>query len=444
MENAVNPELIHFSPTAMLVIIGLFIVFSAFFSAAEIGVTAVSRARIHQLKQQGNRSAKIVTKLRTEKESLIGAILLGNNVMNIAASTLATSLAIHAWGEEGVLYVTLIMTILVLVFAEVMPKTYALQFPEPVALAVAPLLRLIVIIFSPITYAIKMIVRATFRLFGVDVTGRDATSIPASDVIRGVIDLHHQEGNVIKQDRDMLGSILDLVAVSVSEIMTHRKRMETINADLPGDEIIRLAISSMHSRIPLWQGNSDNIIGVLHVKNLLREMGARGRNLTNQMIIKLAAKPWFIPETTSLKDQLLAFRQRQQHFALVVDEYGGLKGLVTLEDILEEIVGEIDDEHDQRETSIQRKRDGSFVIDGNMTIRDTNRKLEWSLPDENASTLAGLVIHNAEIIPDIGEQFEFHGYSFIIEGRNGNQLTKIRVQKIPELIPDSDNEAEDV
>ncbi|MGB1540262.1 MAG: HlyC/CorC family transporter, partial [Rickettsiales bacterium] len=365
-----------------LVIIAFLLLLSAFFSGSETGLTAITRARIYRLEQDGNKRAKMVHTLRNRKEDLIGTILLGNNLVNIAASALATSAAIKLWGENGVFYVTLIMTSLVLVFAEVMPKTYAINNPERVALSIAPIFMVLVKIFAPITALIQIIINALLRIFGVDLKP-GTTLISATDMLRGAIELQHREGDIVKLDRDMLGGILDLAEIDVEEVMVHRKNMTAIDINLPPSEIIQFAVVSGHSRIPLWEEDSDNIIGILHIRDLMRaihEYGASG--VTHNIIRFLLSEPWFIPETTSLRDQLLAFRRQRQHFALVVDEYGALLGLVTLEDILEEIVGEIDDEHDQADnTEIVADATGGYSVEGTVTIRDLNRYLDWNLPD---------------------------------------------------------------
>jgi Mg2+/Co2+ transporter CorB len=426
-------------------LISLFIIFvliicSAFFSGSETGLTAIARARVYRLQKDGNKRAGMVLKLRSRKEALIGTILLGNNLVNIAASALATSVAIKIWGENGVIYVTLIMTALVLIFAEVMPKTFAINNPEKVALAVAPAFIWLVKVFAPITAAVQSIINSTLRLFGVDIMP-GAFLISAADALRGTIELQHKEGEIFKLDRDMLGGILDLADTDVGEVMVHRKHIITIEATLSVSEMMRLAIESGHSRFPLWKDEADNIIGILHMRDLMRLIHEKGMdNVTHEEVEEALVKPWYVPETTSLRDQLLAFRRMRQHFALVVDEYGALLGIVTLEDILEEIVGEIDDEHDIPESGeIAQQKDGSYTVEGSVTIRDLNRHLDWSLPGEDANTIAGLVIHEARLIPDVGQIFEFHGCHFTILAKQGNQLTRLRV----EPMIDTFNEDED-
>jgi len=422
-------ELIFYGLTILTLLL-----ISAFFSAAETAMTAVSRARIYQLVMDGNKRAQIVSKLRRHKESMIGTVLLGNNAVNIAASAIATTLTIQLFGSEnGLVIVTVTMTLLVVVFTEVLPKTYAIQNSERVALTLSPVLNLLVKLFYPVTRSIELFINLLFGVFRIDVK-QSGTLISATDVIRGTIELHHSEGKMIKQDRDMLGSILDLNDIEVEAIMIHRKQVETLDANLSPAELVAQAVGTMHSRIPLWQGEPDNIIGVLHVKNLIKMLNeshdTTGGTLTTEAIIAICAKPWFIPETTSLRDQLLAFRSKRQHFALVVDEYGGWQGIVTLEDIIEEIVGDIEDEHDEDDKDIQKAGDNAYYIRGSFAIRDLNRQLDWNLPDDNASTVAGLLIHEAETIPSAGEKFDLHGFRFTVISKDATQLTRLRIEKL--------------
>jgi len=412
----------------------LFLFISAFFSAAETALTAISRARIYQLVMDGNKRAQLVTKLRREKEALIGTVLLGNNAVNIAASAIATTLSIKLFGSEsGLVLVTLIMTLLVVIFCEVLPKTYAIQNAERVSLALAPAIKLCVTLLYPITKSIQIFIQLLLRIFGIDITKAN-TLISATDVLRGTIELHHREGKMIKQDRDMLGSILDLNDIEVKEIMIHRTQAETINADQPVETLVAQAISTLHSRIPLWRGQPDNIIGLLHVKNLIKTLNeyhdTTGGKITADTVVGLCSKPWFIPETTSLRDQLLAFRNKRQHFAFVIDEYGDWQGIVTLEDIIEEIVGDIDDEHDETVIDMQKISDSSYLIAGSMSVRDVNRQMDWNLPDEHAATIAGLVMHECETIPAMGEHCDVEGFRFTVVEKDATQITRLRVERL--------------
>ncbi len=412
---------IVFSIFAILVLL----ILSAYFSGSETALTTASRARIHQLAKQGNRQADLVKRLRVHKERLIGTILLANNLVNILASALATSMLIGFFGDSGVAYATAIMTLLVLIFAEVLPKTYAINNANRTALAVAPTMRLLVAALSPFTHTVQVVVKATLRLFGSD-TAADI-GMTSADVLRGAIDLHAGPGEAVKHERAMLRSILDLDQVEVGEIMVHRKDVVTIDADQPPSAIVAQVLASPYTRIPLWRGQPDNIVSVLHAKRLFKAVRERNGDIGTLDIAELASKPWFIPESTSLIHQLQVFRRRREHFALVVDEYGSLMGIVTLEDILEEIVGDIADEYDEAVAGIRPQPDGSIIVTGDVTIRDLNRRFDWPLPDEEAATLAGLVLHEARRIPDVGQVFTFYGFRFQILRRKRNQVTSIRI-----------------
>lgn len=398
---------------------------SGFFSGSETALTAVSKARMHALEKKGNKRAGIVNKLRERKDRLIGALLLGNNLVNILASALATSVFIKLVGETGVVYATLIMTLLVLIFAEVMPKTYALLYSDRVAMAIAPVIKAIVTIFSPISEAIVHIVYFVLKCLGVDV---NAIHDSSEEELRGAIELHEGDTHETWEQRAMLRSILDLAEVEVAEIMTHRKNMATIDADMPIDEIIRQVLNSPYTRLPIWRDNPDNIIGVIHAKWLMRELQNHEGDYKSFEVYSVAAPAWFIPDTTTLFDQLQMFREKKEHFALVVDEYGSLMGLVTLEDILEEIVGEIDDEHDVPVPGVRPLPNGSYVVEGTVPIRDLNREFDWELPDnEDYSTLAGLVLYESKTIPTEGQIFNFHNFRFKVSKRMRNQITEMRV-----------------
>ncbi len=402
---------------------------SAFFSGSETALTAASRARMNRLAEEKNKRARLVLTLTEEMERLIGALLLGNNLVNILASALATSLFITLFGDAGVLYATATMTALVVIFAEVMPKTYAITNTDRFALAVAPLVRIVIWVFAPVTVAVRFIVRGTLGLFGIDVSETTNVLSPHEE-LRGAINLHHQEGGVVKLDRDMLGGILDLSDLEVVDIMVHRKNMTMIDASEPNAEIIAQVLGSPHTRIPLWLDDPENIVGVLHAKDLLRALASANWNPEAVRILDIAIKPWFVPDTTPLVKQLNAFLRAKAHFALVVDEYGGLMGLITLEDILEEIVGDISDEHDIERTRIRLQEDGSIIVTGTVPIRDLNRKLDWHLPDDEATTIAGLVIHEARAIPEVGQAFTFYGFKFEILRRQRNQLAALRITPV--------------
>ncbi len=407
------------------------LVLSAFFSGSETALTATSRALMLGLERQGSAKAALVQKLISAKETLIGAILLGNNFVNILASALATSLLVDVFGDTGVIYATLVMTALVLIFAEVLPKTYAIAHPERMALAVAPIIRIFVAIFGPITRVVQIIVRQVLAFFGVDMDEKTAV-LSAHEEIRGAIDLHHLEGSVIKDDRDMLSGLLNLRDMEVSDVMVHRTKMLAVDVARPTGKIISELLESGFSRIPVWRDDPDNIIGILHAKNLLRALSEAKGRVSKINIEKISTKPWFVPDTTNLQDQLDAFLTRKTHFAVVVDEYGEVMGLLTLEDILEEIVGEIADEHDEEVIDLEPDKTGAIKVDGTLPVRDINRTMNWSLPDDEATTIAGLVIHEAQTIPEPSQVFTFYGYRFEILKRQRNQITLIKISPVRE------------
>lgn len=408
-----------------LVIIALLQLASAFFSGSETALTAVSRPAMHQLEQEGNRQAARVNRLIEARDRLIGALLLGNNVVNILASSLATGAMVTMFGETGIVYATAGMTVIVVMFGEVLPKTYAIYNANKVALFVAGPVTLVTVLLSPLVKAIELLTRLFFKLFRAKYA-TEASIENAMMELRGAIEVHATQDEV-KEERRMLRSILELGDVEVSEVMTHRKSTVTIDADLPPTEIVDQILNSPFTRIPLWRDDHDNIIGVVHAKDVLRAVRALGGELDKLDIQELAADPWFIPDSTTLLEQLQAFRARREHFALVVDEYGALMGVVSLEDILEEIVGDIADEHDITVAGVRPQTDGSCVVDGTVTIRDLNRQFEWRLPDDEATTIAGLLLHESRQIPTAGQVFRFHGFRFEVVRRHRNQITTIRL-----------------
>lgn len=413
----------------ILLAILFLIMFSAFFSGSETALTAVSRARMHQVEKNGDRRATKVNKLIESRDQLIGALLIGNNLVNILASALATSMFLQLFGEAGVAIATLVMTVLVVIFAEVMPKSLALSNSDRFALVVAPVLRPVVMVLSPFAKLVTMIVRALLRLVGFAI-GREESMLSARDELRGAVEVLHKEGSMIKDDRDRLGGILDLHELELSDVMIHRTNMETINLDDPADQIVKQILDSSYTRIPVWQGESDNIVGILHSKDVLRSLAGKNVEADKLDFKKIASQPWFVPETTTLIDQLNAFLRKNAHLALVVDEYGEVEGMVTLEDILEEIVGDIADEHDEEVSGVVAQADGSWVVEGSVPIRDLNRALDWDLPDEEATTMAGLVIHAAQMIPEEKQAFTFYGKRFVILKREKNRITQLRIRKL--------------
>jgi Mg2+/Co2+ transporter CorB len=402
---------------------------SFFFAGSETALTASSRAAMLRLAQDGNRQAGVVNRLLAARERLIGALLLGNNAVNILASALATSVFLVWFGDVGVLYATAMMTVLVVVFAEVLPKTIAFNAPDRIALMVARPMDWVVRALAPILHAIEWLVSQILRVLGIDADAEQAL-LPAHEELRGTVDLMHREGSVEKADRDMMGGLLDLRDLTVSDVMVHRTEMVTVNADDPPDEIVNAVLKAGLTRIPLWSGKPENIVGILHAKDLLRALNSARGDLGDLDVMSIALPPWFVPDIRPLSEQLVAFRRRKTHFALVVDEYGEVEGLVTLEDILEEIVGDISDEHDTPLPGVRPQPDGSVNVDGAVPIRDLNRAMDWNLPDAEATTIAGLVIHEARSIPDPGQSFTFHGFRFSVMRKERNRITALRIMPL--------------
>ena len=409
-----------------LVIVIVSIIAAAFFAGAETALTAASRARMHALEMAGDNRAKLVTRLIGMRGRLISSMLLGGQLVTIGASAIATSVLVDLYGDHGVLAATLIMSALIVVFGEVMPKTIAIAYPDRVSLIIAPLVLFFVTIFGPVVSAVEALVRAILRLCGLSLVEKDA-GVTGHEELMGAVDILHREGEVERAERDMFGGLLELAEIPVSDIMVHRTKMQMIDADLPPEEVVREAMDSAYTRMPIFRGEPDNIVGVLHAKDLLRAYVAAGADATKLNIAEIALEPWFIPESTTLRDQLQAFLRRKTHSALVVDEYGVVQGLVTLEDVIEEIVGDIRDEHDEAVQGVRKQRDGSVVVDGSVTIRDLNRLLGWSLPDEEAATIAGLVIHEARAIPEPRQTFSFHGFRFEVLRKQRNRIAALRI-----------------
>ncbi len=412
---------------AVCLLVVVLLVVSALFSAAETALTGASRARMHQLEREGDKAAARVNGLIENQERLIGSVLLGNNLLNILLSSLVTEILTRSIpGAAGVAIATGLVTVLVLVFAEVLPKTVAISLPDDVARGLSGPAQVTVAVFGPVISAIQGLIKAAFRLFGLNLD-EAADAAFAQAEIRGAIEYHHEEGLVESGDRRMLGGVLDLAGMDVTQVMVHRTNITLLDAGQPAREVVAQALEAPFTRLPLYSGESENIVGVLHAKDLARAMEAVGGDLDALDIAAVANAPWFIPDTTNLKDQLQAFLKQRNHFALIVDEYGALRGLVTLEDILEEIVGEIEDEHDFTVEGVRRQPDGSVNVDGSVAIRDLNRAMEWDLPDDEWVTVAGLVIHDAQMIPDPGQTFIFHGHRFQVLRRQRNQITALRV-----------------
>ncbi|PPD03994.1 MAG: hypothetical protein CTY36_07340 [Methylocystis sp.] len=407
-----------------IVIVCVFL--SAVFAGSETALTAASHARMHSLEKEGDKRAAAVNRLLRQRNRMIAALLLGGTLVNIGGSAFTTSVLVVVAGDNGAVYATVIMTVLLLVFAEVLPKTLAINHPDETSLRVAKFIAPFVRVVGPLLAGVEYIVRMVLALAGVEV-GHGRTVRSPYDELKSAVDILHDEGNVERSARDMFGGVLDLQVLHVSDVMIHRTKMRTIDADLPPDQIVREVLSSPFTRMPLWRERPDNFVGVLHSKDILRALNAAGGDASKLDVGEVMFAPWFVPEATTLEDQLEAFLKRKTHFALVVDEYGEVMGLVTLEDILEEIVGDIRDEHDLAVQGVRPQPDGSVLVDGAVPVRDLNRVMAWELPDEEATTIAGLVIHEAGAIPEAGQVFTYHGFRFEVMRKIRNRVTALRV-----------------
>lgn len=433
MEPATLDVAFWITAAAILVLL----VMSGFFSGSETALTAASRGKLRSAADKGNKGAERALKITEDNERLIGSVLLGNNVVNILATSLATAVLTKLFGSNGVAAATLIMTLLVLIFAEVLPKTLAITHPEAFASRVSAPIGLVILLFSPLVMAVRTLVRGVLFVFGVR-TDPDSQILAVREEIAGALSLGHSEGVVEKEDRDRILGALDLSDRAVEEVMLHRSGIEMIDASQPAQDILAQILQSQHTRLPLYRDDQENIVGVIHAKDLLRAMHRMLNDGTLDAgelaafdIMQVAMPPYFVPETTTLDEQMRNFLKRKTHFALVVDEYGGLQGLITLEDILEEIVGEIADEFDHDETSqIAVTEDGAYVVDGSVTIRDLNRAHDWALPDDEANTVAGLVIHEAQMIPLEGQVFSFHGFRFEVISKEENRIATLKIRKL--------------
>jgi Mg2+/Co2+ transporter CorB len=399
----------------------------AYMSAAETAITGASPPRMHRLAQQGNKRAAMVNRLLARKDEAVSAVLLGNSVMNILSASLTTAVLTVVFGAAGVVYATVIVGILVVVFAEVMPKTWALLRADRMALALAPSMLVSLRLLGPAARAVAWVSRLFLAAMGVRVD-RTPDADEHAELLRGAIEMHGAGATDedAPAEKAMLRSVLDLGDRTVGDVMTHRGNVVLIDADEPNDSIVAHMLEAPYTRIPLYRGQPDNVIGVMHAKDLFRAVRAAG-GPAEVKIDEVMTPPWFIPESTVLFDQLEAFRERHEHFAIVVDEYGALRGIVTLEDIIEEIVGDIEDEHDAIRRGVIRREDGSLLSRGDVPIHDLNREFGWNLPEDVAITIAGLVLHEARRIPEVGQIYAFYGFRFEILKREGTRIAELRI-----------------
>ncbi|MBM3505189.1 MAG: HlyC/CorC family transporter [Alphaproteobacteria bacterium] len=409
-----------------LIAIGFLLVLSAILSATETAMTAASRPRLRHLAQEGDRRAKIAEAVLDARERFLGSILFSNNMVNILATALASGILIAFFGDAGVAYATVIMTVVVVLFGEILPKTYALRHPTQTAVVMARFSRVLMVVVSPVVVLGTLLIGLILRLL----PERRRTLVTPQEELRSAIQIHADQGALVKRERDMLHGVIDLAETTVEDVMVHRRNMVLLDADLPRRELVTKILECPHTRVPLWRREPENIVGVLHVRDLLRAMAERRGDIDTLDLEAIIGKPWFVPMTTRLIEQLAAFRSQKSHFALVVDEYGALMGLVTLQDILDEVVGPIADDFGVAQGGMRQQPDGSVIVDGTVTIRDLNRDLGWNLPDEEAVTVAGLVLHESRSIPDVGQVFLFYDTRFEVLRRQRNQITLLRLSRV--------------
>ena len=407
------------------------IILSAFFSGSETSLTSASKPRMHNLARTGKKNAKIFEELFKNKEMLICTILFANNLVNILASAIATKILIELTNNEGILYATIIMTLMILIFGELIPKTLALSKADQFALKIAPFMKVLVYILYPLTVTLNFVATSILKIFGVNYLNfkKEEVSEKREEELRGAIDLHGEDSS--KDEKNMLKSILDLDDITVGSIMIPRKDIFSLPSNIKYNELITKLNNSPHSRIPIWEKNPENIIGIFHIRKLIEIKVDEPKTFN---IKSLCQKPWFIPESTRLDNQLLEFKRRKEHFSIVVDEYGEFLGIVTLEDIIEEIVGEIDDEHDVLKISkgsedIKSISGKTYLVKGNVTIRELNKELNINIPVSNASTVAGLVLYESRTIPKKGQVFSFFDLKFEILSKKNNQITLVKIIK---------------
>ena len=397
----------------------ILIIFSGFFSSSETALTSISESLLQKKVTEGDKKAHNTQILLKKKEMAISAILLGNNLVNILSSALATNILVKFFGTIGILYSTVSMTSIIFIFAEVLPKIYAIRKPDKLLIFYTPYLKSVIWFLSPVNHFVNIAIKYLVKNKNIE------SKSLGLDRIRGAILLADKEGRMIKDNKFMLESILDLNEREISQVMIHRKDIFSISKKENKALLLDTINKTPFSRIPIWDKNPENIIGVVLVKDLLRML----IKINNINLEKIMQRPWFIPETTSLSSQLNAFREKQQQLAFVVDEYGVLQGLVTLEDILEEIVGQIEDEHDSPSIKHQSDNKGNIHVNGDVTIRDLNRLHNLKFPEEEASTIAGLVINLAKRIPEKGEHFFIKNYLLTITSRTKTRVTKVQIRK---------------
>ena len=412
------------SISTLTAILLLLIFCSAFFSSSETGMMSLNRYRLRHLVKNGHAGARRAHSLLERPDRLIGLILIGNNFVNILASAIATVIAVRLWGDAGIAIATAGLTLVILIFAEVSPKTLAALYPEKIAFPASHILKPMLKLAYPLVWIVNGITNGFLRLFGINVNeaGKEHLS---TEELRTIV---HEAGSLLPhRNQSMLLGVLELNEVTVNDIMIPRNEVEGIDLDLEMDQILELLSHTRHTRLPVYRGDINNVVGILHMRNLAQLI--QQDNLSKPAIMQVVHEAYFVPESTPLQTQLLNFQRHSRRIGVVVDEYGDVEGIVTLEDILEEIVGEMSNDEDELSQEITPQEDGSFFIDGSAYIREVNKALHWSLPTDGPKTLNGLITEILESIPDANVCLEVSGYRMETLQICDNLVRTVRITK---------------
>ena len=412
---------------------------NAFFVAAEFALVKSRGFRINAMAEQKRFAARLLQQMMGNVEAYLACCQLSITMASLGlgwvgeptvAALLSPVLAGFGMSDASLHFTSFIVGFLVfsslhIVVGEQVPKTLAIREPVPVSQWIAYPLYVTYLVFYPLNWLLNAASRSILRMLGVK-EGSEQEILTDTE-IEGLVEVSAEYGKMEEGEAEYIQNVFRFGDLEVSDVMVHRTEMVTVDAADPPEEIVNAVLKAEYTRIPLWRDKPENIIGILHAKDLLRAINTAGGDLTKVDVMALALPPWFVPDIRPLSEQLKAFRRRKTHFALVVDEYGEVKGLVTLEDVIEEIVGDISDEHDIPVPGVRPQPDGSVNVDGAVPIRDLNRAMDWNLPDADATTVAGLVIHEARSIPDVGQSFTFHGFRFSVMRKERNRITALRI-----------------
>nr|WP_286947254.1 HlyC/CorC family transporter [Pseudomonas sp. UBA6718] len=409
-------------PGFLLGLLAFLIVCSAFFSSSETGIISLNRYRLRHKAREGHRGAKRASALLSRPDRLLGTILIGNNFVNILASAIATVLAMQIWGEAGIAIATVALTIILLIFGEITPKTLAALRPEAIAYPASLPLQVLLKLFYPLVVALNAISNLLLRLFGIDPSSRSSDSLTTEE-LRSVV---RESGHALPESRqNMLLGVLDLETVSVNDIMIPRNEIIGIDLEQPIERIVELLQNTRHTRLPVYRQDINQIEGMVHMRQLARRLAHD--QMTHELLLQVCQPAYFVPENTPLATQLLNFQKEKRRLGLVVDEYGDIQGLITLEDVLEEIVGDLSGQDQQQHADIQPQEDGSQIIDGSASIRELNKLLGWHLPSEGPKTLNGLVTEALESIPDSPVCLKIGPYRLEILESGDNRVKSVRI-----------------